>query len=369
MAIIGVDARALTTNAGRGRILKELLPAVIEHLEGDELILYGNCGDPMPDLPPGSWSFSTPGRRAWHLATAARASRTTDVFFSANTYISPLFATAPAAGLVCDLVSFHEFRAAHPRARVNERLTLPLAARRCELMFCISHSTKDDLLARYPWVGPKARLMPLAAPRAFFKCPSGSELDEVRHRYSLPQRFILAVGTIEPRKNIPRLIAAHSLLPAALRERFPLALVGETGWTPGPFHAAVKKAEGDIRLLGFVPDSDLNCLYRLATTLCYPSLYEGFGLPVLEAMAAGAPVLTSDRSSLPEIAGRSAVLVSPFDVKGIAIALARLLEDERLRADLIERGRARAAQYSWTSAAHELLAGLRTIVRGRSERP
>lgn len=363
LAIIGVDARALTTNAGRGRILKELLPAVIEQLEGDKLILYGSTGDVAPDLPPGRWSFSVPGRRAWHVATAARASRSADVLFSANTYISPLFATAPTAGLVCDLVSFHEFRAAHPRARINERITLPLAARRCQLMFCISQSTMDDLIARYPWVAPKARLMTLAASTAFFERPSGAEMAEVRRRYGLPPTFILAVGTIEPRKNIPRLIAAHNALPPPVRDRFPLALVGEAGWTPGPFQAAMATAAGDVRALGFVPDRDLNCLYRLAEAVCYPSLYEGFGLPVLEAMAAGAPVLTSDRSSLPEVAGGAALLVSPMDIDDIASGLLRLLEDEQLRTRLVQEGHRQAARYSWSSAARDLLAGLRTVVR------
>ena len=139
---------------------------MIEQLEDQSLILYGGADDPVPDLPAGAWRFVRL-RRAWHVAAALRAAQSCDVLFSANTYISPLFATTPSATLVCDLVTFEQFRHAHRRARINERLTLPLAIRRCSRLFCISESTASDLVRHFPAAGEKAPVTPLDASYSF----------------------------------------------------------------------------------------------------------------------------------------------------------------------------------------------------------
>jgi alpha-1,3-rhamnosyl/mannosyltransferase len=267
----------------------------------------------------------------------------------------------PTATLVCDLVAFEQFRHAHRRARINERITLPLAVRRCSRLFCISERTADDLTARFPAAAAKIRITPLAASDCFSQPPSNELSADVARRQALPSEFVLAVGTIEPRKNIVRLIEAHDRLEPELRERFPLVLAGQRGWAPGPFDAAVAHAKSPVRVLGYVTDEELNVLYRRCTLFCYPSLHEGFGLPVLEAMTAGAPVITSTSSSLPEVAGNAARLVDPRDVGSIERALRSLLTSADERRHYQRRGPLRAKHFSWAITAQTVLDELRAL--------
>lgn len=179
----------------------------------------------------------------------------------------------------------------------------------------------------------------------------------LRHRFGLPPGYLLAVGSLEPRKNLERLIAAHASLPNALRQTRPLVVVGSGGWRNESLEDALRAAEarGDVRRMGRVSGSDLLHLYRGASLFAYPSLAEGFGLPVLEAMACGTPVLTSDRSSMPEVAGDAARLVDPEDVDALRGALERLLTSPDERAELSRRGIERAKNFSWTRAAAEIV--------------
>jgi glycosyltransferase involved in cell wall biosynthesis len=157
---------------------------------------------------------------------------------------------------------------------------------------------------------------------------------------------VLGVGTLEPRKNLERLIEAWAGMQS---EEYELVLVGSIGWDAGAILRRARRRR--VRLLGYVNDDDLVALYSLCEAFCYPSLYEGFGLPVLEAMAAGAPVITSSVSSLPEVAGDAAVLVDPRDAQAIRAGLERVLSDARERERLRIAGRARAAQFSWDQTA------------------
>jgi glycosyltransferase involved in cell wall biosynthesis len=181
-----------------------------------------------------------------------------------------------------------------------------------------------------------------------------TELDRVRARYGLTRPFVLYVGTIEPRKNLTRLVAAF----AQARRRCPdleLVLVGQLGWKYTSLFRAIEDLdlEHAVRRLGYVPNDDLPALYNLARLLAFPSLYEGFGLPVVEAMACGTPVLTSNGSSLAEIAAGASYLIDPLEVIDIAHGLVCLATDDDLHANLRAAGLARAAQFSWQRAAAE----------------
>ena len=165
---------------------------------------------------------------------------------------------------------------------------------------------------------------------------------------------MLAAGTLEPRKNLLRLIRAHAALPPELGRAHPLLIVGPRGWEEEEIMGAAAGGE-NVRLAGFVPDADLAGLYAGCSVFCYPSLYEGFGLPVLEAMAAGAAVLTSNVSSLPEVGGDAVAYVDPRDETAIARALEVLLQSPDERARLAERARRRAAEFSWERVAEAIL--------------
>jgi alpha-1,3-rhamnosyl/mannosyltransferase len=180
-------------------------------------------------------------------------------------------------------------------------------------------------------------------------------------RHGIERPYVLVTGTLEPRKNVPRAIEAFASLPPELRDAHELVLVGARGWSADETFASVAAHSGRVRTLGFVPDDDLRCLYRQATVFLYPSLYEGFGLPVLEAMLAGVPVLTSNVSSLPEVGGDAVAYADPLDVASIRDGLATLLGDRERRADLAARGRERAEEFSWESTAARTVAVLEQI--------
>jgi alpha-1,3-rhamnosyl/mannosyltransferase len=363
--VLGIDARAAAeVPAGRGRYVRELLRALVALPEaaGTRLELWARTPwrDPALDGDPRvSWRLVGLPDPLWHLAVAARAGG--GAFLSTNSYLTAWATRIPTAVVVYDLVPFVAGAQAQSRAARIERATIRPALRRAAALPCISRATRDDLVARFPAAAPKASVIPLAADAAL-AAASAPALDPAHGLGGRP--YVLAVGTLEPRKNLPRLIAAWTRLPEELRSAHALALVGPRGWDDEEVLAAARAA--GVRLLGRVGDAQLHALYANATAFAYPSLYEGFGLPVLEAMAAGAPVLTSLSSSLPEVAGDAALLVDPRDTAAIAAGLERLLRDAGLRERLRVAGRARAAAFSWERTARETHALLAQLASTRA---
>ena len=355
-----IDARAAAeVPAGRGRYVRELLRGLTEVDDPHaRFVLWGRerWADELVDADPRfEWHLVVAPDPAWHLLVALRARG--DAFLSTNSYLTAWATRAPTAITVFDLVAFDPAAHAQPRAARIERATIRPALRRAAALACISGATRDELVARFPAVAPKCSVIPLAADPRFSR-PLGHALLPVS--LGLQGRpYVLAVGTLEPRKNLERLVRAWTRVPADGRGEHVLALVGPRGWEDEPILRAAHEA-GAV-LLGHVDDDVLHRLYAGATAFAYPSLAEGFGLPVLEAMAAGAPVLTSDRSSLPEVAGDAALLVDPTDEGAIASGLRRLLEDSALRDDLRARGSARAAlqtRAATSRATYDLLAAI-----------
>jgi glycosyltransferase involved in cell wall biosynthesis len=354
--IVGIDARAASeVPAGRGRVVRELLPALDALDTPHRFELF--CRRPWEEADLGPrfrWVKVPLPDPLWHAATAVRASRSCDVFFSTNSYLTAWGLWIPSAVLVHDLIAFLPGARAQSRAARIEHATAGLAVRRAARLVCYSHSTERDLLRFFPRAAGKTAVVPLAANRRFHDPPGASELTPVTRRYGVePGGYVLASGTLEPRKNLVRLIRAHARLPDELRSANPLLIVGPRGWEETELMRVAARAP-EVRLAGFVPDGDLADLYAGCSVFCYPSLYEGFGLPVLEAMAAGAPVVTSRVSSLPEVGGDAVVYVSPEDEGSIEAALESLLRSPDERAELSARGRARAADYSWERTARQV---------------
>jgi glycosyltransferase involved in cell wall biosynthesis len=195
----------------------------------------------------------------------------------------------------------------------------------------------------------------------------GETLATVRRKYDLPQRFILSVGTIQPRKNLARLAEAFDMLNAQRPTLdWDLVIAGGKGWLYDGVFEQVKASglESRVHFIGFVNDADLPALYNLAGLFAFPSLYEGFGLPPLEAMACGTPVVCSKASSLPEVVGDAALTVDPLDVTELAEAMRRAIEDESLRSSLVQRGLMRATRFTWSKAAEELLKVYSHVTKG-----
>jgi len=240
------------------------------------------------------------------------------------------------------------------------------AVHRSELILTVSEASRHDILSFYPEADPeKLQVVPNSIDEAILEDPGEEEMERVRERYQIRGRFVLYAGNIKPHKNLARLIAAFGLLKQrGGHEDVKLLIIGDEVNRYGSLRRSVEAAgvRQDVRFFGFVPDHTLSALYRLASVFAFPSLYEGFGLPPLEAMACGTPVVTSRISSLPEVVGNAAVLVDPYSVEDIAAGLERVLGDADLRASLVQRGRARVQDFSWQRSARAIHSGYMKVL-------
>lgn len=235
------------------------------------------------------------------------------------------------------------------------RLVIPLLARSVCFIITVSRFAAEHIRERLGIEHDRLRVVANGVDHNRFSPTAGERVSEVRRKYGLPESYVLAVGAIDPRKNLRRLLKAWGRLDAETRGHRVLALAGGKGEN---FNQVDFPVTPDVRFLGYVADEDLPALYAGAVALAFPSLFEGFGLPVLEAMAVGTPVLTSDASALPEVAGDAALLVEPEDVDAIAQGLSLLLRNEKLRQRLRVAGRKRARSFTWERTARETAAVL-----------
>jgi glycosyltransferase involved in cell wall biosynthesis len=240
--------------------------------------------------------------------------------------------------------------------RIYLALMMPRFLARADRIIAVSENTRRDALRFYRLDPAKIDMIPEGVEPHFRPETNPDRLVALRTRYALPARFLLYIGTIEPRKNLPTLLEAYR----TLRDwgcEFRLVIVGKKGWLcKGFFHRLRELGlEGEVIFPGYIPDDDLPALYSAAEAFVFPSLYEGFGLPPLEAMACGTPVVCSNASSLPEVVGDAGLLVAPDDVSGLAAAVERVLADPSLRAELSARGRERAARFTWHETARRTL--------------
>jgi len=275
-----------------------------------------------------------------------------DVFHSVNAAVLPQ-RNGRRVVTVHDLTCLHvpQF---HPwTRRTLFRLGIRRAARLADAIIVPSSATKSDLVARFPATEPKIRVIPEAHGEQFLPL-SAAATTRVIGQYGLQYRdYLLFAGNVEPRKNLLAVIEAYNRLRGRVRSAPCLAIAGGEGWKNRSIHhaAAASPFAGDIRFLGRVTDAELPALMNGALAFVYPSLYEGFGLPPLEAMACGTPVITSNRSSLPEVVGAAALLVDPEDTAELTDAMARIVDEAPLREDLRERGVKQAQGFSWDETA------------------
>ncbi len=359
---IGIDARmAAEVPAGRGRYVRELIRHLPPLLGEDRLVLYArHAWDGVSDSEHVSWRIVEAAGPGWPLAAARAMRASCDVALATSSYLLCAAAARPVHGMVWDFAPFH--RELHPpRGSLLERATLPLAVRRCASLIAISAATRAELVGRFPSTATRTAVAHPAAGPEFTSEPR--EVDQqALARHGVRQPYVLATGTLEPRKNLPRLISAFASLSPEVRGDCQLVLAGAPGWQTAETFASVAVHAGLVKTLGYVPDEDLPALYRGAEVFCYPSLYEGFGIPVLEAMRCGTVVLTSGRSSMPEVAGEAACYVDPESSSDIERGLSELLVDPALRQRLAQHGLQRARSFTWEGTARAILAAL----RGRS---
>lgn len=226
---------------------------------------------------------------------------------------------------------------------------------RTDHIITISDFIRDAAIEEFGFSADRVTTVPLGYDSEFFFPQERTTLGALREKYLLPERFVLYVGSIEPRKNLVRLLKAYRQLPVALRKDVKLVLVGFSGWDNADVMSLLSVLKEDVAYLGYIPEEDLASLYCLAEIFVYPALYEGFGLPPLEAMACGCPVLVSNVASLPEVCGEAALYVNPLDVNELSAQMSRLLADENLKKALKHIGLAQASRFSWKRSAIEHL--------------
>ncbi len=364
---IAVDATAMPARrAGAGVYTYYLTRALAETLpDGDALLVFDRYGA-FADLACGTRVMVCTAalvgrvrRTLWEqsaLPMALRRARV-DLFHSPH-HSLPLLRSGWRTVVTVHDVTFRLLpRRYTPARRLYMHVVTALAARLADAVIVPTRSVAADFLRLYG--GPPGRVfvVPEAAPPGMRPIENRTLLDEARRRLRLPERFVLSVGTLEPGKNRIALLRALTWL---RRWDLPHALViaGQRGWgDAAPEHLAAALGVSDrVRYLGYVAEADLPLLYNLAEAFVFPSWREGFGLPPLEAMACGTPVVASDRPAMPEVLGEAALYAPPGDARAIATALARVLTDTALREELRHRGLAQAARYSWARTARETLA-------------
>jgi len=299
---------------------------------------------------------------------STRVSHDLDLFHSTD-YRVPDLGRIPMVATLCDAipVKYPQWTSGGPLAIVRARV-LRAAARNAHHVIAISHAAVADLVEYFLVAPERVSVVPLGVEATWFDVPDEARLRDVQIRYALPPRFVLSVGTLQPRKNVESILAAHRALPATLRRDAPLLVVGKAGWQAKNLLTELHKdsRQAFARWLDYVPGADLRVIYRLASAFVFPSLYEGFGLPVLEAFAAQVPVVAANTTSLPEVAGDAALLVPPKDIDAIAQAMSRLLTDDGLASDLRARGLERARTFTWGRCAELTLEVYRRVLDGRS---
>ncbi|HEX9425239.1 MAG TPA: glycosyltransferase family 1 protein, partial [Pyrinomonadaceae bacterium] len=275
-------------------------------------------------------------------------------------FTAPPFSPCPVVVSIHDLSFEHLPQTFKWRSRKQLRITVRRSARQAAQVIALSEHARSDIISTYSINPENVSVIPLAAPAHFRPTTDEVELKRVRQTYGIEGDYILSVGAIQPRKNLSRLLAAYSRLRWARPEgKLPqLVLVGKCAWLYDETLRTIKELEisNSVILTGYVPEADLPALYSGALCFVYPSYFEGFGLPPLEAMKCGAPVIVGDKTSLPEVVGDAGILVDPFDIDELAAAIQKLIADSELRMQLRVKGLERAKLFDWQETARQTLA-------------
>jgi glycosyltransferase involved in cell wall biosynthesis len=373
--LIGYEASALQgCKSGVGYYAENLLGGMMRVAPEHDYLLFSNRDMSSTWQPQGRERLHGerffPVRAAWmQMVLPGSLRRAQPHVCHFPNYLAPILTDCPYVVTIHDMTLYITPRFHRFKKLVLDRTLLPHVARRAAGIITVSKSARDDIVRHLKVPKEKVRVVMNAVSPAFRRVTEAAKLEAVCVRYGLNVPYILYVGTIEPRKNLTRLIQAFAQL-KKMGLPHKLVLVGQRGWHCEPIYAEVEKRglQHEIIFTGYVPFEDLPALYSAAEAMAFPSLYEGFGLPVLEAMACGTPVVTSASSSLAEVAGNAALLVDPYSVEEMAEALRLIHEDHCLGSELSRKGLERAAHFTWENAARSTLELYEQVVAGAPAR-
>ena len=373
---IGIDGHAIgAQQGGNETYIRNLVRSLAEIDSDNRYTLYLNRAETAREwegrypnvevrvLPPPAPFVRVPLALAFELHQ-----RRVDVLHVQFT--SPPWCRVPVVATIHDLAFEHFPETFTRRGRMQLRLTVRRTARIAARIATVSEFSREDLIRTYGIAPDRIAVTPNGVEARYTPQPATeNEALEVRRRFGIERDFLLAVGSLQPRKNLIRLVRAYAILREEWGAGAPqLVLVGRRLWLYREILAEIERHPWakDVIVTGYVSDEVLPALYRAARVFVYPSLFEGFGLPPLEAMACGTPVVTSHTSSLPEVVGEAAVLIDPYSERDIAHAVLSSARDERVRSRLRAAGLQRAMEFSWRAAAEKTLALYREAAKARA---
>lgn len=368
MPTIAIDyTPAYEQGGGIGRYVRELVNALADIDPGTyqyRLFVAGANRKPLPSIPGDQFQWKptsvTPSwlARFWGRARlpfpVERFTGKVDLYHATDFVLPPTQSRTKTVLTVHDLSFLRVPEAASPGLRQYLEAVVPRSVQRANYVLADSEATKQDLISYYKTDPGKIEVLYSGVDSHFQPVTDMATISRVRQQYSIPDHpYVLSVGTVQPRKNYPKLIEAV----ARLRQTdLCVVIVGGKGWLEDPIYESIRQFGMQDRVIftGFVADDDLPAIYSGSLCMALPSLYEGFGLPVLEAMSCGVPIITSNLSSLPEVAGDAGILVSPTNLDEIVNALERVVDDGTLRESMIAKGMQQAQKFSWKAGAQQL---------------
>ncbi len=369
MPTIGIDyTPAYEQGGGIGRYVRELVTALAKQDQATtyKLFVSGANLRKMPATPGINFVWQ-PTRlspiwlaRLWHRAQlpfpVESFTGRLNLYHATDFVLPPTLPNTQTLLTVHDLSFIRVPETASPNLRAYLDRVVPRSAQRADHILADSQTTKDDLIEIYKLPSEKITVLLSGVDDRFKPISDSDGLLTIRKKYGLGLwSYIFSVGTVQPRKNYTRLIQALAHVRAAGHDLH-LVIAGGRGWLEDPIYAAIHDThmEEYVHFIGFADETDLPSLYNAAFCCAFPSLYEGFGLPILEAMACGIPVMTSNVSSLPEVAGDAAILINPYDIDEMSDSIKQLMENSILRKTLIAKGFTRAKEFSWQKSAAQL---------------
>jgi glycosyltransferase involved in cell wall biosynthesis len=382
MARIGIDyTSAARQQAGIGRYTRELITTLLRMESAHQYVVFAATGG----LDDARWASeverlqtASAGKsvasirfrtlpisddwmaRLWQRlrlpAPVEMVTGRVDIFYSPDFVLPPTRRNTRTLLTIHDLSFRHFPEAFVPSLRQYLERVVPRSIARADLVLADSEHTRSDIIALFGAAPDKIQVLYGGVAPRFQPDPEPGERERLQSRYGIGVRpYVLSVGTLQPRKNYVRLMKAFAHLEIRKLADLQLLIAGGRGWLYEDIFAEAARHRNLVRILGFVDDADLPALYRHAALFVFPSLYEGFGFPVLEAMACGVPTISSNASSLPEVAGDAALLVDPLSVDALAEAMTYALENTEASTGMISRGRVQAARFTWKRGARQLL--------------
>ncbi len=373
---IGIDAHAIGSRlTGNETYIKNLVLALAQIDAVNEYVLFFTHPEMVK-----AWEGRFPNFRVRLVRPHAAYARIplslplaiyeTGVDLLHVQYTAPPWSPRPIIVTIHDLSFEHFPQFFTAKERFFFKRTIPRTARKAAKVLTVSEYSRRDLIETYSLPPEKVVVTPNGVGPSFKPVRDEEPLAALRKKYGIEREYLLSVGNLQPRKNLARLIQAYTKLRETVEEfRCQLVIVGKRAWLYRHiFHEAHRsRYAGDVILTDYVPEEDLPGLYSGAMAFVYPSIFEGFGLPVVEAMACGTPVVTSNSSAMPEVVGEAGLMIDPYDEDALARAMLRVVEDAQLQAQLSEQGLLQAAKFTWRRTAERTLAVYEEVVGIRTE--